>query len=152
MSDVRGTLEQMTTLEKAIAIAAEGHAGQTDKSGKPYILHPINVMLRGETLDEQIAGVLHDVVEDTPVSLDDLREAGFSDSIVVAVEALTKRDGETRMEAARRALVNPIARAVKLADNVENSDMSRIPNPTEKDFARLEEYKEVRALLLGEAP
>jgi GTP diphosphokinase / guanosine-3',5'-bis(diphosphate) 3'-diphosphatase len=95
-----------------------------------------------------MAAVLHDVVEDTPVTLAQLTEAGFPAEVVDAIGALTKLPGETRMQAAARAASNPIARVVKLADNAENMDLSRIANPTEKDFARVEEYKQVRALLL----
>lgn len=137
----------MSSLERAISIAADGHAGQVDKAGQPYILHSIRVMLAGTSEEERIAGVLHDVVEDTAVSLEDLVEAGFPDSVIAAVDALTKRPGESRLDAARRAVVDPVARAVKLADNADNSDLSRIPEPTEKDHARLAEYREVRALL-----
>ncbi|WP_426165313.1 HD domain-containing protein [Pseudoduganella sp. R-34] len=139
----------MSTLERAVEIAAAAHAGQVDKAGQPYILHPLRVMLRVSTNDERMAAVLHDVVEDTPVTLAQLTEAGFPAEVVEAIEALTKRSGETRMQAAARAALNPIARVVKLADNAENMDLSRIANPTEKDFARVEEYKQVRALLLN---
>jgi GTP diphosphokinase / guanosine-3',5'-bis(diphosphate) 3'-diphosphatase len=139
----------MSTIERAIQIAAIAHAGQVDKAGQPYILHPLRVMLRLEGTDERIAAVLHDVVEDTEVPLDALRQAGFSQAIIDAVEALTKRPGESRLDAAARAAINRIARAVKLADNAENMDLSRIANPTEKDFARIEEYKAVRALLIA---
>ncbi len=138
----------MSTLERAIAIAAEAHAGQTDKAGGAYILHPLRVMLRVSTVDERIAAVLHDVVEDTPLTLEALAAEGFSAPVLTAIDALTKRPGESRMDAAARAAANPIARVVKLADNAENMDMSRLPSPTERDFARLEEYKQVRALLM----
>ena len=139
----------MSTIEQAIQLAARAHAGQVDKAGQPYILHPLRVMLRLNGTEERIAAVLHDVVEDTEVTLEDLRTTGFSDAVVTAVEALTKRPGESRLDAAARAAENKIARAVKLADNAENMDLSRIPHPTAKDHARLEEYKAVRALLLG---
>lgn len=138
----------MSTLEHAIALAAVAHAGQIDKAGQPYILHPLRVMLRLESEHERMAAVLHDVVEDTAKTLDDLIQAGFPAPVIAAVKALTKRPGETRMEAAQRAKRNAIARAVKLADNAENRDLSRIPCPTEKDYARLEEYQAVRAFLL----
>jgi guanosine-3',5'-bis(diphosphate) 3'-pyrophosphohydrolase len=138
----------VSTLERAIAIAAQAHAGQIDKAGQPYVLHPLRVMLRLATDEERIAGVLHDVVEDTPVSLQQLRAEGFSEAVLSAIEALTKRDGETRLEAAARAAANPLARSVKLADNAENMDLSRISEPTDKDFARIEEYAAVRRLLL----
>lgn len=139
----------MATLERAIAIAATAHAGQIDKAGQPYILHPLRVMLALAGERERIVGVLHDVVEDTSVSLAELEMEGFSAEILSAIDALTKKPGETRMEAAARAAKDPIALRVKLTDNAENMDLSRIANPTAKDVARLDEYKEVRALLLS---
>lgn len=138
----------MSTLEKAIELAARAHAGQLDKAGLPYILHPLRVMLAVEGPEERMAAVLHDTVEDTDTTLDTLRSAGFSENVVRAVDALTKRDGETRLDAARRAVRDPIARAVKLADVADNMDLARITDPGEKDLARLEEYKAVRELLL----
>ncbi len=139
----------MSTLERAIEIAARAHAGQIDKAGEAYILHPLQVMLRVKGTHERIAAVLHDVVEDTPITLAQLRAEGFAEAVIEAVDALTKRSGETRLEAAKRAAQNPIARAVKLADNTENMDLTRIANPTAKDFARLEEYKVVREILIA---
>ena len=141
----------MATLEHAIAIAATAHAGQVDKAGQPYVLHPLRVMLALKREDERIVGVLHDVVEDTSVTLRQLESEGFSQDILAAIEALTKRPGETRLEAAARAARNPLALQVKLADNAENMDLSRIECPSPKDFARLAEYSEVRALLLHAA-
>ncbi|KQZ31803.1 HD domain-containing protein [Duganella sp. Root1480D1] len=142
----------MSTLERAIEIAAAAHAGQVDKAGQPYILHPLRVMLRVSSDHERMAAVLHDVVEDTTVTLAQLHASGFPAEVVAAIEALTKRRGESRLQAAARAAANPIARVVKLADNAENMDLSRIADPTEKDFARVEEYKQVRALLLASHP
>ena len=139
----------MSTLEDAIVIAAQAHAGQRDKAGEPYILHPLRVLLRVGTASERMAAVLHDVVEDSAISLADLAAAGFAPEVVAAVEALTKRPGETRLEAARRAAAHPVARVVKLADNAENLDLSRIANPTPRDFQRAEEYRAVRAILLA---
>ena len=140
----------MTTLERAIALAAEAHAGQVDKAGQPYILHPLRVMLRMNSSIERIVAVLHDVVEDSGVTLDFLTAEGFLPEVISAVEALTKRQGESRIDAARRAKQDPVARLVKLADNAENMDLSRIAEPTERDYARVEEYKVVRSILLGE--
>ena len=139
----------MPTIERAIEIAATAHAGQRDKAGQPYIFHPLRVMLRVDGAHEQMAAVLHDVVEDTSVTLDNLAQEGFPSEVLRAIAALTKLPGETRLEAAARAAADPIARKVKLADNAENMDLSRIPNPTEKDYARCREYEEVRALLLA---
>jgi GTP diphosphokinase / guanosine-3',5'-bis(diphosphate) 3'-diphosphatase len=138
----------MATLERAIALASQAHAGQVDKAGQPYILHPLRVMLAVTGASERMAAVLHDVVEDTAITLDDLRDEGFPKEVIDAIEALTKRPGETRLAAAGRAVVNPIARVVKLADVTDNMDLNRIAEPTEKDYARFQEYKQVRALLL----
>ncbi len=140
-------MDYMATLERAIEIAAAAHAGQADKAGQPYILHPIRVMLSMSGNDERIAAILHDVVEDTRISFADLADYGFSEAVIEAVRALTKEDGESRIEAARRAVQNPIARKVKLADVADNMDLRRIPEPTASDLARLEEYRLVRELL-----
>jgi (p)ppGpp synthase/HD superfamily hydrolase len=140
----------MATLERAIAIAVEAHTGQLDKAGRPYILHPLRLMATFSDPRTQMAAVLHDVVEDCGAwSLERLAGEGFPPEVVSAVDALTKRDGESRIEAAHRAALDPIACAVKLADNADNSDLSRIPQPTERDHARLEEYRQVRAILLA---
>ena len=139
----------MPTIERAIEIAATAHAGQRDKAGQPYIFHPLRVMFRVNGEHEQMAAVLHDVVEDTAITIDDLAREGFPSEVLRAIAALTKLPGETRLEAAARAAADPIARKVKLADNAENMDLSRIPNPTDKDHARCREYAEVRELLLA---
>ena len=139
----------MSTLERAIEIAARAHAGQLDKAGQPYVLHPLRLMLAVNTPMERMAAVLHDVVEDTSVTLEDLRTEGFAWEILAAVHALTKTDGESRLCAARRAAANPIARRVKLANVADNMDIGRIANPTAKDYARVKEYEQVRELLLA---
>ena len=139
----------MPTIERAIEIASSAHAGQIDKAGQPYIFHPLRVMLRVSSEHEQMAAVLHDVVEDTSITIDDLAREGFPIEVLRAIAALTKLPGETRLEAAARAAADPVARKVKLADNAENMGLSRIPNPTDKDHARCREYAEVRELLLA---
>ena len=137
-------------LESAIATAAKAHKGQTDKAGKPYILHPLRVMLNVKGgIPEQCAAVLHDVIEDTDITSDTLLKLGFSKEVVDAVVLLTRSKDEDYMEYVKRLKANPIARAVKLADLADNMDMSRIPNPTEKDLARLEKYKKAKSILLG---
>lgn len=139
----------MSTLEHAIQIAAAAHAGQRDKAGEPYILHPLRVMLHMHSEHERITAVLHDVVEDTTVTLAQLADQeAFPSAVIEALRALTKRPGESRLAAAARAAENPLARAVKLADNSDNMDLNRIAQPTAADIVRLEEYKTVRALLL----
>jgi guanosine-3',5'-bis(diphosphate) 3'-pyrophosphohydrolase len=139
----------MATLERAIELAARAHAGQRDKGGQPYILHPLRVMMSMTRDAERIAAVLHDIVEDTPITFDDLVAEGFADEVVAAIRALTKFEGETREQAARRIVRDPIARAVKLADIADNMDLSRIPVPSERDHARLREYAVARDILLA---
>jgi (p)ppGpp synthase/HD superfamily hydrolase len=141
----------MSTLERAIEIAARAHAGQVDKAGAPYVLHPLRLMLAVSSPIERMAAVLHDVVEDTPVTLVDLRNEGFPPEVLDAVAALTKQPGETRIDAASRAAKNRVACMVKLADVADNSDMGRISSPTERDHARIAEYRGVHEFLIAEA-
>lgn len=131
----------MNSLEKAIAIAAKAHAGRTDKGDSPYILHPLRVMLRLNTNEERIVGVLHDVVEDTEVTLEDLEKEGFSREILAALDSVTKREGEDYDDFIRRAEQNPLGRKVKLADLEDNCNPARIKNPTDEDYARIEKYR-----------
>jgi (p)ppGpp synthase/HD superfamily hydrolase len=133
-------------LEDAIALAADRHRGQRDKSGAPYIMHPLRVMLRlgaDATPEERMAAILHDVVEDCGVTFADLARLGYAQTVIDAVDCLTKRPEEEAdyMAAIRRAARNPIARRVKMADLQDNLDISRISSPTEKDFSRLERYR-----------
>ena len=138
----------MSTLERAIAIAAEAHAGQVDKAGAPYVLHPLRMMLAVQTLDERIVAVLHDVCEDCPGwDFDRLRREGFSEAVLAALETVTKREGESYEDFVRRAGANPIGRAVKLADLQDNSDLSRIAAPTAQDMERVEKYRRAIAAL-----
>lgn len=138
----------MATLEQAISLAAKQHEGQVDKANAPYILHPLRVMLNVPTIEHKIVAVLHDILEDTETTIEDLYQFGFQEHIIDAIVALTKKQGETRLEAAQRARQNPIARVVKLADINDNMDLYRIQSPTVKDFERLKEYQQVRDLLL----
>jgi (p)ppGpp synthase/HD superfamily hydrolase len=137
----------MSSLEHAIAIAAEAHRGQKDKAGEPYILHPIRVMLRVSTTEERIAAVLHDLLEDTPWERTDLEGEGFSAEVLDAVEALTRQPHETYEEFLARAAGDPIAIRVKLADLEDNLDTSRLPNPTGRDRRRMAKYESARTYL-----
>lgn len=132
----------VSTLERAIAIAAQAHAGQVDKAGSPYILHPLRVMLRVASTDERIVAVLHDVCEDCPGwTFERLRDEGFPDHIIEALRSVTKRDGEDYESFVRRAAENPIGRRVKLADLEDNCDLSRIAAPTQRDLDRIAKYR-----------
>lgn len=132
----------MSTLDKAIRIAAEVHEGQRDRYGSAYILHPIRVMMRVDSEVEKIAAILHDVVEDSDWTLADLQREGFSDEVVTAVDCLTKRDeqNEPYMAYIDRVLTNPVAIKVKLADLEDNMDLTRIAIMTERDPERLTRY------------
>ena len=110
----------MSTLEKAIEIALKAHYGVTDKAGAPYLLHPLRMMFHMPDDECRIAAVLHDVVEDSPVTIEDLRKAGFSETILGAVNGLTRREDESYDEFIKRAGKNHIARTVKLADLKDN--------------------------------
>ncbi len=129
------------TLEDAILLATEVHRGQKDKGGAPYILHPLRVMLRVAGDTEQMAAVLHDVVEDTWVTLEQLRKDGYPEAVVRAVDCLSRRKDEDYDAFVARINPNAVARRVKLADLEDNMDLSRIPAPTDKDRKRVEKYR-----------
>ncbi len=137
----------MSTLERAIAIAAEAHAGQLDKAGAPYILHPLRMMLKMRTREEQIVTVLHDVVEDSAWTLEQLRAEGFAPEILAAVDAMTKRPGEEYEAFVLRAGSNLLARPVKFADLADNMEQVRLANPTDPDPPQLEKYRNAWRLL-----
>ncbi|MEB3766755.1 HD domain-containing protein [Acinetobacter sp. MD2] len=138
----------MATLEQAIIFATQKHAGQVDKAGQPYILHPLRVMLNMHTLEQKIVAVLHDVLEDSDATATDLIALGFSNQIIHAIETLTRKTDESRIDAAHRACKNQLACAVKLADVTDNMNLKRIPTPTERDYSRLKEYQQVQKILL----
>lgn len=137
----------MNKLDEAIILATQAHAGQVDKGGQPYILHPLRVMLACKTEDERIAAVLHDVVEDTAIDIGDIaRKFGFL--IAYAIDALTRMDGETYPAFIERCAANPIARVVKLADIADNMDLSRLGRePTLEDARRMNRYGDARNVL-----
>jgi len=104
-------------------------------------------MLRVDGAERQMAAVLHDVVEDTAWTLDALRQAGFGEAVLTAIDHLTRRDGEDYLDFVRRAARDPIAAAVKRADLLENSDLTRLPTVTDRDRERLARYAAALALL-----
>jgi (p)ppGpp synthase/HD superfamily hydrolase len=140
----------MSTLDQALAIAVEAHRGQVDKAGQPYILHPLRVMMRLATPDERIVAVLHDVVEDSPTSLADLRQAGFDEVIVRAVDHLTRREQETYEAFIERASLDPLAKRVKLADLEDNMTVTRLQTLDERAMERLGRYLQAWQRLTGE--
>lgn len=131
---------EMLMLNKAIEIANCAHAGQVDKGGAPYILHPLRVMMTREDEMERICAVLHDVVEDTVITLEDIRSEGFSSEIIHVLDCLTRRAYESYDDFVNRILVNETACQVKLADLCDNMNISRIKNPTQEDRERIIKY------------
>ena len=141
----------MPDLERALAIAVEAHRGQQDRIGAPYILHPLRVMLRVRTTEQKIVAILHDVVEDTPWTLESLRNEGFSNAIIRAIDCLTRREGEDYFDFVLRSKSDPIARVVKLADLEDNMDVNRMTQVTDKDVERLNRYKRAKAMIEAES-
>lgn len=130
----------MSTLEKAIEIASNAHAGQVDKGGKPYILHPIRVMMAQKSAETMIVAVLHDVIEqDTTITINYLIQMEFSNEIIEAINCLTKKD-EDYNQYLERVKQNTLAKQVKLADLADNMDLSRLLTVTEKDLKRQQKY------------
>lgn len=125
------------TLDDAIQVARRAHEGQLDKSGRPYIAHPLRVMgaLRGE--HERMTAVLHDVIEDTDVTLDDLSAAGCPAEVLEAVTAISKKPGEEQETYLARVAANPIARVVKKADIEDNMSPDRLSRLDEATQERL---------------
>lgn len=126
--------------DKALQIAVRTHKGQKDKTGHDYILHPIRVSERCDDPRAKIVALLHDTIEDTNVTADYLREEGFTEEIVEAVLAVTRREGEEYNDYVRRAAQNELGRMVKRADLEDNMDIRRLPELTDRDVERLRKY------------
>jgi (p)ppGpp synthase/HD superfamily hydrolase len=151
----------MSTLEKAISIAACAHTGMTDKAGAPYILHPLRVMLKMTSPEARIVAVLHDVVEDCATkgfTFEFIAKQEFGERVMAGLRAVTKQDDEEGKHSdagyeekyqrfVLRAAKDPIGREVKIADLEDNCDLSRIAAPTEKDIARVECYQRALAMI-----
>ena len=131
----------MTMLNQAIALAALAHEGQTDKAGAPYILHSLRVMLRCQGETAQICAVLHDVLEDTFWTLEDLRDKGYSEEVLTTLAYLTRRSEESYEQYIDRLVDHPLACQIKLADLADSQDLSRLTEITEADWQRLKRYK-----------
>lgn len=134
-------------VEKARRVAHAAHEGQLDKSGNPYIGHPAYVAAHVSTPEQQCVAWLHDVVEDTATTLDDLREAGMPEPVVRAVGILTRRPEEDYFAYIERVGADPLARAVKLADLWHNMDLSRLPSVGPRDLERLAKYRRAVEML-----
>ena len=126
--------------ELALQIAQKAHAGQVDKAGKDYILHPMTVASYMDTDIEKTIAYLHDVLEDTDVTVDALRKI-FPNEIVDTLITLTHRKDESYFEYIQRVSKSKLAKKVKVADLLHNLDITRIKEPTKQDYERLEKYK-----------
>lgn len=136
--------------KKALKLCFEVHKEQVDKSGLPYVFHPFHLAEQMEDEATTVVALLHDVVEDSDLTLDDLRKMGFGDAVIAALALLTHAPTVEYMDYVRAIKDNPIAKAVKLADLRHNSDVSRLDTVDSKALARVDKYKNAIALLVNE--
>ena len=137
-------------LKKALDIATNAHKEQTDKAGKPYILHPIRVSERCNTVEEKIVALLHDVIEDTEITPTSLLSEGFPAHIVKAILSVTKQENENYDDFVKRCSANSIGKVVKIHDLEDNMDITRLKELTENDLQRLNKYLKAYYYLKGE--
>lgn len=133
--------------KKALKLCFEVHKNQTDKSGMPYVFHPFHLAEQMKDEYTVCTALLHDVVEDSHLTLEDLRNYGFPDEVVNAVALMTHEENVTYFDYVRKIKTNPVAAAVKLADLEHNMDLTRIDNPTAHDLERAEKYKTAALIL-----
>ena len=139
----------MDNLDKAVKIACKAHAGQVDKAGQPYILHPLRLMLKFQNEQERIVAVLHDVIEDSDLTRDDLITCGFSKTIVNALDCLSKKENERYENFINRILSNELARKIKIEDIKDNLDLTRIESINNEDLKRVLKYHNALRVLLN---
>ena len=133
--------------KKALCIAYKAHEGQVDKTGIPYIFHPFHLAESMTDENSTIVALLHDVIEDTDWTIDDLEKEGFNEDILTALKLMTHNPPEPYMDYISRLSTCPVARQVKLADLYHNSDQTRVENPDEKMLKRWEKYDRAIQLL-----
>lgn len=133
--------------KKALKLCFEAHKAQLDKSGMPYVFHPFHLAEQMKDETTTVVALLHDVIEDTDYTFNDLIAMGFDGAIIDAIELMTHEEGVPYMDYVEKIKSNPIAREVKLADLIHNSDLSRLDAPTEKDKMRVEKYRKAIVLL-----
>ncbi|MEG1849608.1 MAG: HD domain-containing protein [Oscillospiraceae bacterium] len=136
-------------VRRALRIAYNAHHGQLDRGGVPYIFHPYHLAEQMTTEDTVIAALLHDVAEDTPMTLELLAREGFSEAVLCALRLLTHDPAQDYMDYIAALAANPIARAVKIADLRHNSDPARLPEDNEAIRRRMEKYRRALELLGG---
>lgn len=131
---------EMSDFDVAISLACKVHAGQVDKSGQPYILHPLRLLLKFRCENERIVSVLHDVIEDGDITLDELRTLGFSDLVIGEIDCLSRRKGEDYQDFICRLSSNDLAKKVKIEDIKDNLDVTRLETIGEDDLNRVAKY------------
>lgn len=136
-------------IDKALKIAVKAHEGQVDKGGNPYILRPVWVALHFDDDEKRVAALLHDVVEDSDITLDDLKNEGLPNKVIEALDCLTRKKNESYFDYIFRNSKNHIAKSVKYYDLIHNADLSRIKNPNEKDEKRRKKYLFYLDILCG---
>tara|TARA_B100000945_G_scaffold298477_1_gene278333 strand:- start:168 stop:599 length:432 start_codon:yes stop_codon:yes gene_type:complete len=141
-------MKNFLLLERAIKLAVKAHKGQVDRFGQPYILHPLRMMLSVKKNSEKIVALLHDTVEKTTTTYDDLREKGFSGDVIEAVNSLTRRKGEDYDAYISRVSKNSIAVIVKIADLNDNLKESKKRYMARKNLERIRKYKKAKQRLL----
>jgi (p)ppGpp synthase/HD superfamily hydrolase len=135
--------------KKAIKLMFEKHKDQVDKSGMPYVFHPFHLAEQMDDEETTITALLHDIVEDTNTTFDDLRELGFSDNVINALKLMTHDKNVDYFEYVKNISKNPIARKVKIKDLEHNMDTSRLDEVTDKDLERVKKYKKCYKYLLN---
>lgn len=135
---------ELSILSKMLVIATNAHAGQFDKGGKPYILHPLAVMQLLDSSDEELQAIAigHDVIEDTNVTYKDLRDAGITERVIEGIRSLTKQPGQTYNEYKEQVFKNMDAMKVKIADLTHNTDIRRLKGIGTKDIERMVRYQQ----------
>ena len=133
--------------KKALRLSFEAHKDQVDKSGMPYVYHPFHLAEQMDTEETVIVALLHDVVEDTDYTLQNIADMGFSQTVVEAIALMTHDESVSYMDYVARIKQNPIAAAVKLADLRHNSDVSRLDVVDDKAIERIQKYQQAIALL-----
>ena len=133
--------------KRALAMCFEAHRDQVDKSGMPYVFHPFHLAEQMEDEESTCVALLHDVMEDTEFTVDDIRALGMPETVIEALELLTHDEAEPYLEYVARVARNPLAAKVKRADLLHNSDLSRLDEVTDRDRDRVKKYEKALAIL-----
>jgi len=137
----------MDLIEKSLEIALKAYKGQKDKAGETYILHPLRLMAKVTSVEEKSVALLHDVIEDSEFTAEDLLSEGIPSEIVFAVQAMTKADGENYEAFILRVKDNPLAARIKCLDIEDNINVLRLNAISQKDLDRVAKYHKAWSVL-----